>query len=95
MTTDTVTLTIETDDASDELAVPAQLLDMLREDAEEDDPEVVGDIAMMGLTQRIHGAVHHSEGQVDEDVAAVEELTMDLFEERFGRSFAELTGHNH
>lgn len=94
MTNETVTLTIESADASDELTVPADLLDMLRE-GEETDPRVVGDIAMMGLAQRIHGAVHHSEGGVDDEVEAVEELTLDLFEDRFGRSFAELTGHGH
>ncbi|WP_459194174.1 DUF7545 family protein [Halosimplex sp. J119] len=91
----TVTLTLESDDgATDELEVPTELLDLLAE-GDETAPEVVGDIAMFGLAQRIHSAVHHSEGEVDETVAETEELTLELFEERFGRSFAELTGHSH
>ena len=94
MANDTVTLTIEGDDEADELTVPSELLDLLREN-DEADPAVVGDIAMFGLAQRIHGAVHHAEGDVDDEVAATEDLTMELFEGRFGRSFAELTGHSH
>jgi len=91
----TVTLTLESDDgAVDELELPTELLDLLAE-GDETAPEVVGDIAMFGFAQRIHSAVHHSEGEVDENVAETEELTLELFEERFGRSFEELTGHNH
>ena len=91
----TVTVTLESDDgAVDELEVPTELLDLLAE-GDETAPEVVGDIAMFGFAQRIHSVVHHSEGEVDESVAETEELTLELFEERFGRSFAELTGHNH
>lgn len=92
---DVVTLTLESEDgAVDELEVPTRLLDMLAE-GEETAPEIVGDIAMFGFAQRIHGAVAHSEGEVDDELEAVEELTLDLFEERFGSSFAELTGHHH
>jgi hypothetical protein len=94
MATDTVTLTIESDDASDELTVPADLVDLLRED-DEGDARVIGDVAMIGMTQRIHAAVQHSEGEVDDDIEAIEQQTLDLFEERFGRTFAELTGHSH
>jgi hypothetical protein len=95
MATDSVTLTIETDDATDELTVPSGLLEILREQPDETDPQVVGDIAMFGLAQRIHGAVHHSQGEVDDEIAALEESTLDLFEERFGASFSEMTGHDH
>jgi len=91
---DTTTVTIDGSDGTEELTVPSQLLDMLRE-GDESDARVLGDIAMMGLAQRIHGAVHHSEGGVDPEINEVEQRTMDLFEERFGRSFAELTGHSH
>jgi len=92
---DVVTVTLESaDGAVDELEVPTRLLDMLAE-GDETAPEVVGDIAMFGFAQRIHGAVAHSEGEVDDELAAVEGVTLDLFEERFGRSFAELTGHDH
>ena len=94
MANDTVTLTIEGEDDTDELTVPNELLDLLREN-DETDPAVVGDIAMFGLAQRIHGAVHHGQGEVDDEVAAAESRAMDRFEERFGRSFAEMTGHDH
>jgi hypothetical protein len=91
----TVTLTLDSeDDATDELVVPTALLDMLAEDGETA-PEVVGDVAMFGLAQRVHGAVHHGRGETDPELEAVEELTLDLFEDRFGRTFAELTGHDH
>ena len=95
MANDTVTLSIEGDDAEDELTVPADLLDLLRESGDESDPEVVGDIAMFGLAQRIHGAVAHGQGEPDQELQDLEQLTLDLFEDRFGASFAELTGHDH
>ena len=50
---------------------------------------------MMGCAQRIHATVHHSEGEVDPQIERLEELTMELFEERFGASYGELTGHDH
>ncbi|QLH79169.1 hypothetical protein HZS55_18555 [Halosimplex rubrum] len=92
---ETVTLTIEAGDATDELEVPTALVGMLAESDDESPPEVVGDIAMFGLAQRIHSAAHHSEGEPAEEIADTEELTLELFEERFGRTFAELTGHSH
>lgn len=95
MATDTVTLTLESEEDVDELTVPRQLVDMLRESEDETAPEVVGDIAMMGFAQRIHGAAHHAEGEPDEQIADLNDLTMDLFEERFGTTFGELTGHSH
>ncbi|WP_336002978.1 DUF7545 family protein [Halorientalis halophila] len=92
---DTATLTIESDDGSvDELEVPTGLLDMLRE-SDESDPQIVGDIAMIGLAQRIHGAIHHAQGEPGPEIEAAEDVTMDLFEERFGQSFADMTGHDH
>jgi hypothetical protein len=95
MAGDTVTLTIEADDGTvDELTVPTDLLDMLRE-SDETPPEIVGDIAMFGLAQRIHGAVHHAQGEPSAEVQEAEEHTLDLFEDRFGATFGELTGHDH
>jgi len=94
MAEDTVTVRLETDEASDELAVPVALVDLLRED-DESTPEVVGDIAMLGLAQQAHGAVHHGHGETSDELEAAEELTMELFEGRFGRTYAEMTGHSH
>jgi len=94
MTQETVTVSIETDDASDELEVPERVLELLSE-GDEEDAGVVGDLVMLGIAQQAHGIVHHAQGEVDDDLAEAEQLTMDLFEERFGQSYAEVTGHNH
>jgi len=95
MATDTVTLTVESEEDTDELELPRELVDMLRESDDETAPEVVGDIAMMGFAQRIHGAAHHAEGEPDQQIADLNDLTMNLFEDRFGATFGELTGHDH
>lgn len=92
---DELTLTIDGPDGDDQLAVPADLIDLLREDDADSAAEVVGDVAMLGLAQRIHGAVHHAQGEVDPDVEAAEAATMESFEERFGATYAEMTGHGH
>jgi hypothetical protein len=91
---ETVTVHLETDETSDELTVPVALIELLRE-GDEATPEVVGDIAMLGFAQQAHGAVHHGHGETSERVQDAEALAMDLFEERFGQSFAEMTGHDH
>ncbi len=95
MADDTVTLTIEQDGERDELTVPTALIDMLREEGDESAAEVVGDVAMIGLAQRIHGAVHHGQGETPEEIEQLDDLTMELFEERFGATFGEMTGHDH
>jgi hypothetical protein len=91
---DAVTLTIDGPDGEDEVTLPTALVDMLAEGGESG-AEVVGDLAMFGCAQRIHATVHHSEGGVDPELEAIEETTMELFEERFGASYGELTGHDH
>jgi hypothetical protein len=58
-------------------------------------PDVVGDLAMLGLAQQAHGAVHHGHGEASEELERAESTTMELFEERFGESYAEMTGHDH
>lgn len=94
MATDTVTVTLSTDSGDDELEVPAALFDVLGE--ENDDPAtVVGDIAMLGLAQQVHGIVHHGQAGGDAGLADAESVVMDRFEERFGQTFAEVTGHGH
>lgn len=91
---DTVTLDIEGPDGADELRLPAGLIDILADD-DQTAADVVGDLAMFGCAQRIHAGVHHAQGEVDEDVAALEEPTMARFEERFGVSYGEASGHQH
>ena len=94
MADETVTLSIEGDAATDEVTLPVGMLDLLRE-ADESDAEVVGDLALFSCAQRIHATVHHAEGGDTERYRAIEGRTMALFEERFGASYGELTGHDH
>ncbi len=94
MATETVTVSLETDEDSDELEVPKAAIDLLN-DSDEGVPTVIGDLAMLGVAQQLHGILHHTQEDVGPEVEAAEEKTMELFEERFGRSFAEMTGHDH
>ena len=89
-----VTFTVDGVDDSVELTVPDALLDVLSEEGDSG-ADVVADVALMGLTNRAHMLVHHGEGEVDEEVAAAEERALELFEERFGMTFGEATGHSH
>ena len=93
-TTETVSITLSDDDSSDEIEVPRTLLDLLGE-GEEPPAAVVADIAMLGLAQQAHGAVHHAHGDPDADLQAAEAFVMDRFEERFGQTYGEMTGHSH
>jgi len=94
MAAETVTVTIETDEDSDELEVPVEAIDLLNE-GEEGVPVVLGDLALLGVAQQIHGIIHHTQEDVGADIEAAEEKTMELFEERFGQSFADMVGHDH
>jgi len=94
MANETATVTLTAGDDSDEIEVPVAIADLLAE-GDESVTTVVGDLAMLGFAQQAHGIVHHSQGEVGEDLRAAEELAMDLFEERFGQSYAEVTGHSH
>lgn len=94
MAEETLTLTIESEDATDELTVPAGLVELLTE-GDETAPEIVGDLALLGMAERAHAAVHHAEGEPDPRLEAAEDVTMDLFEQRFGMTYGEATGHQH
>lgn len=94
MAPETTTVTIDVDGQSDEFSVPLALTEALSED-DESSAEVVGNLALLGLAQQAHGIIHHGHGDVGEELEAAEEATLDEFEERFGQSFAEMTGHDH
>ncbi|MFB6311122.1 MAG: hypothetical protein ABEH64_08070 [Salinirussus sp.] len=94
MSAETVEVDIAADGDSDMIEVPRALIDVLSE-GNEPAATVIGDIAMLGIAQQAHGVVHHGHGEVDSAVEEAESLAMDLFEERFGRSFGEMTGHDH
>ena len=94
MADETVTLRIEGDDDADEVTLPSEMLDLMREGGETD-PEIVGDLALFSCAQRIHATVHHAEGGDTEQYKTIEEATMELFEDRFDATYGELTGHDH
>jgi hypothetical protein len=89
-----VTVTIDAEGSTEEIALPADLVDFLAEG----DPAatVVADITTFAFTQRAHAMAHHS-GEIPEDLdaEAIEEQAMERFEERFGASYEEVTGHSH
>ena len=92
---ETETYTIEGPDGdSDEVELPAGLVDTLSEQGE-DKTTVVAEIALLSFVQRSHAIVHHAEGEVPTDLEAINETAEELFEERFGMSFGEATGHSH
>jgi len=94
MAQETETVTVQVGDDSNELTVPVALTDALSQ-GDESAADVVGDIALLGLAQQAHGLVHHSHEDVGEELAEAEEIVLEEFERRFGRSFAEMTGHSH
>ncbi len=94
MAPETTTVSIEVDGESAEFSVPDALTEALSE-GDESSAEVVTNLAVLSLAQQAHGIVHHSHGDADEDLEAAEEAMLDVFEQRFGQSFAEMTGHSH
>ena len=94
MAEDTVRLSVEGEEDEDDVTLPVEMLDLMRE-AEESNAEIVGNLALFSCAQRIHATVHHAEGGDTERYEEIEARTMELFEDRFGASYAELTGHDH
>ena len=91
---ETISFAIEADDGTeDEVTLPAGLADLVAE-GDQTSAETVGDVVLLSFASRAHHVVHHGEG-ADEELEAQEEAAMDLFEERFGVTFAEATGHHH
>lgn len=91
---ETTTFSIETDDGdADDVTIPTGLVDLLAEEGQ-GQAETVADITLLSFASRAHHIVHHGEDASDE-LEAQEARVMDLFEERFGVTFAEATGHHH
>jgi hypothetical protein len=92
---ETETYTIDGPDGdTDELELPAGLVDALAEQGERP-TTVVAEIALLSFVQRSHAIVHHADGEVPADLREINETAEELFEERFGMTFAEATGHDH
>jgi hypothetical protein len=90
----TTTVTIDAADGStDEVSVPRGLLGMVAT-PDQTQAETVGDVLLLSFASRAHNAVHHGEDP-DEELEAQEAHVMDLFEDRFGVTFGEATGHQH
>ena len=91
---DTVAVTIEADDGEDEITLPTGLIARLSE-PEDTTAQVVADVALMSFTGRAHALRHHAEGGDDGELDAIEADLMERFEERFGLTYEEATGHSH
>ena len=91
--TQTLTITDESG-GKDEIELPAGMVELIVP-PELDPAEGIGDLVVASCAQRIHAVLHHSEEDSDDDLEAIEAAIMEQFEDRFGASFAEVTGHHH
>ncbi len=91
--TETYTV-IGPDGDEDTVELPAGLVDVLS-DQGESPTRVITDVVLQAMAQQAHVIVHHSEGEVPEDLAEMNETAERLFEERFGQSLQEALGHSH
>lgn len=91
---ETTDVTITVGQSEETIALPEGVLEFF---ADEEQPlaATVGDLLTVDCTQRLHGFAHHVEEEPEEDVLALEADMREQFEERFGASFEELTGHQH
>ena len=88
------TIEVAIGDVADEVVLPAGVLDAFTAEGQSS-AEAVGDVLTMSCTQRLHAAVAHSAGEPDDEIEQLESTMREQFEERFGASFAEVTGHHH
>lgn len=88
------TVTISTDDSEDTLELPAGIVDVFAGE-DQSGAEAIGDLILVDMTHRLHGLVAHGEGTPEPELVDLEAAVQEQFEERFGASFAELTGHSH
>ncbi|MFP4530650.1 MAG: hypothetical protein ACLFNC_05085 [Halodesulfurarchaeum sp.] len=92
---DTIRVAVETETDGDELELPEAILELYREEPDETDAQIAGDMLVMAFTERAHALAHHTEGEDSAEIEAIEADMMEVFEERFGVSYAEATGHSH
>lgn len=90
-----VTFTVSGPDGEDEFTVPEGLVDLLAEDDDESQAQVVADLALMSFAQRAHMIVHHGDDELAGKIEELEAAVLDRFEQRFGMTFGEATGHDH
>lgn len=81
------------DGGAEELVLPTALVDALGQGGTP--VETVADIATIEFASQAHHLVHHGGEGADARVEAAEERMLELFEDRFGVSFGEATGHSH
>lgn len=93
--TQTETYTVTGPDGDEEsFELPAGLVDVLSEQGE-DPTHVVSDVVVQAMAQQAHAIVHHSQGEVPEDIQEMNDTAEELFEERFGQSLQDALGHSH
>jgi hypothetical protein len=91
---ETDTYTIEGPDGDvEEIQLPSGLVEVFAQG--EDPTVVVGDMAVNMLAQQAHVQVHHAEGDVPDELDALNAKMEELFEARFGVSLADAMGHSH
>jgi len=91
----TETYTISGPDGDEEsFELPAGLVDVLSEQGEQS-TRVVSDVVVQAMAQQAHVIAQHSEGEVPDDIAEMNETAAELFEERFGQSLEDALGHSH
>jgi hypothetical protein len=92
---DTETYSVEGPDGETAtFELPAGLVDVLA-DQGESKADVVSDVAFQSFVQQAHAIVHHSDGDVPDDLVEINETAEELFEERYGQSLADAMGHHH
>lgn len=91
---ETTTVRISVGDSQDEIDLPRGVIPLLAE-GDQTAAETIGDLVTVGCMQRLHGVVHHGQGDLGDDIRALEEAMDVRFEERFGTSFAALLDHEH
>jgi len=90
-TNDSVSLAIDGPDGSATVELPEELLETLA-GPDDSSADVVADVTMLSCAQRVHEAVHGTEGDAGDDLRALEERMHSLFESQFGSSFSDVTG---